>query len=84
MEEIFQIKLSEITLKQENIQNIATCQGDNSTTRCLLNDSHCKKHYQIIATDLGKQQELDADSKAIQQINFTGNIKENATMFFCP
>ena len=28
----------------------------------------------MIAIDLSKQQALDADRKAIQQINFTGNI----------
>ena len=28
----------------------------------------------MIAIDLSKQQALDADPKAIQQINFTGNI----------
>ena len=28
----------------------------------------------MIATDLRKQQALDADSKAIQQFNFTGNL----------
>ena len=38
----------------------------------------------MIATDLSKQQTLDADPKAIQQINFTGNLKGegNTTMFF--
>ena len=46
----------------------------------------------MIATDLSKQQALDADPKAIQQINFTGNlirqnaegenIKDNTIMFF--
>ena len=36
------------------------------------------------AKDLGKQQALDADLKAIQQINFTGNLDraEGATIFF--
>ena len=36
------------------------------------------------AIDLSKQQALDADLKAIQQINFTGNLnrEEGATMFF--
>ena len=29
----------------------------------------------MIAIDLSKQQELDADPKAIQQINFTGNLE---------
>ena len=28
----------------------------------------------MIAVDLSKQQALDADPKAIQQINFTGNL----------
>ena len=38
----------------------------------------------MIAIDLSKQQTLDADPKAIQQINFTGNLNraEVATMFF--
>ena len=28
----------------------------------------------MIAVDLGRQQELDADPRAIQQINFTANL----------
>ena len=38
----------------------------------------------MITTDLSKQQTIDADPKAIQQINFTGNLEAegNTTMFF--
>ena len=38
----------------------------------------------MIAIDLSKQQALDADLRAIQQINFTANLDRtgNATMFF--
>ena len=38
----------------------------------------------MIATDLSKQQVLDADPRAIQQIYFTANlaIVGNTTMFF--
>ena len=38
----------------------------------------------MIAIDLSKQQVLDADCKAIQQINFTGNLDREAgtIMFF--
>ena len=38
----------------------------------------------MIAIDLSKQQALDADLKAIQQINFTGNLAQdgNTTIFF--
>ena len=47
-----------------------------------------KKYYKLIATDLSKQQKLDADQKAIQQINFTRNldrayqVQQGSTMFF--
>ena len=39
---------------------------------------------QLIAIDLSKKQALDADPKALQQINFTGNLNrgEGATMLF--
>ena len=38
----------------------------------------------MIAIDLSKQQALDADPRAIQQINFKANLDraENAKMFF--
>ena len=35
----------------------------------------------MIAIDLSKQQALDTDQKAIQQINFTGNLAQQATIF---
>ena len=41
-----------------------------------------KEHYKMIATGLSKQQELDADPKANQQIIFGGNFTRNATTFF--
>ena len=37
-----------------------------------------KKKYRLIAADLSKQKALDADSRAIQQIIFTGKIKAAA------
>ena len=38
----------------------------------------------MFAIDLSTQQELDADPRAIQQINFTANLDRdgNTTMFF--
>ena len=36
----------------------------------------------MIAIDLNKQQELDSDPKTIQQINFTGNLENQSTIFF--
>ena len=68
----------------ENVIKIATGQGDDHTSCCLLDDSYFKDHYKMIAIDLSKQQALDADPRAIQQINFTANLDgaENTTMFF--
>ena len=36
----------------------------------------------MIAIDLSKQHALNADPKAIQQINFTGNLGKNAAILF--
>ena len=58
----------------ENIRKIATGQGDDYTTVCLLDYIYFKKYYKMIAADLSKQQVLDADPKGIQQINFTANL----------
>ena len=33
-----------------------------------------KKYYNVIAINLNREQKLDADPKAIQQINFTRNL----------
>ena len=43
-----------------------------------------KKYYKLIAVNLSKQQKLDADPKAIQQVNFNGNLNraEGPAMLF--
>ena len=74
----------------ENIRKICTGFGDDYTTGCLLDYPYFKDSYKIIAVDLSKQQALDADPRAIQQINFTakldrpGNTKSKINCFkFC-
>ena len=66
------IKSNKVTY--ENIRKIATGQGDDYTTGCLLDYPYFVDTYKIIAVDLSKQQALDADPRAIQQINFTANL----------
>ena len=58
----------------ENIKKITIDQGDDYTTGCLLDYSYFKNYYKMIAIDLSNQQALDADPRAIQQINFTANL----------
>ena len=52
-------------------------------TGCLLDYNYFNNNYKMIATDLSKQQALDAGPKPIQQINFTGNLEQvNDAKFF--
>ena len=70
----------------DSIPKMATGQGDDYTTGCLLEYNYFKNYYKMIAIDLSKQQAIDADRKVIQQNNFTGNLERegnaNSTMFF--
>ena len=81
---VFDQPINSMTKTYENIRKIATGQGDDYTTGCLLDYSYFKDHYKMIAIDLSKQQALDADPRAIQQINFTANLDKdgNRKMFF--
>ena len=54
-------------------RKIATGKGDADTTGCLLDYIYFKNYCKMIVVDLSKQQVLDTDPKAIQQINFTAN-----------
>ena len=63
---------------------MVTGQGDDCKAGCLLDYPYFKENYEMIAKDLSKQQALDADTRAIQQIDFAVNLDraENTTMFF--
>ena len=76
------IKSNKITY--DNIRKIATGQGDDYTTGCLLDYTYFANTYKMIAVDLIKQQALDADPRAIQQINFTANLDRagNTRVYF--
>ena len=58
------IKNNKVTY--DNIRKIATSQGDDYTTGCLLDYPYFIDTYKRIAVDLSKQQALDADLRAIQ------------------
>ena len=53
----------------------ATGQGDHFSTGYLLDYIYFKENYMLIGIDLSKQGKLDVDSKAMQQINFIGNLQ---------
>ena len=66
------IKNNKVTY--ENIRKIATGQGDDYTTGCLLDYPQGNDNYKIIVIDLSKQQALNADPRANRQINFAANL----------
>ena len=54
----------------ENIRKIATRQGDDYTTSCLLDNNYFKDYHKMTAIDLSKQQALDANPKGITANKF--------------
>ena len=57
-----------------NIKKISIAEGDDYTIGCLLDYVYLKENYKIVAIDLSKQQEFDADPNAMQQTNFNLNL----------
>ena len=81
---VFDQPIDSMANTYENIRKVAIGHGDDYTTGCTLDYAYFKENYKTIARDLGRQQELDADPRAIQQINFTANLDRagNTTIFF--
>ena len=64
--------------KYIELRKVTLGKGDDYMTGCLLDYQYFKKHDQLIAVDLSKQKELDADPMAIQQIEFYGKLHTDA------
>ena len=73
-ENVFDQPIKGDKVTYENIREIATDKGDDYTTGCLLDYQYLRDNYKMIAVDLSRQQALDADPGAIQQIKFTANL----------
>ena len=83
-ENVFDQPMKNNKVTYENIRKIVIGQGDDYTTGFLLDYSYFADNYKMIAVDLSKQQALDADPRAIQQINFTANLDRdgNTRVYF--
>ena len=83
-ENVFDQLVKDNKVTYENLRRIATGKGDDYTTGCLLDYPYFKDTYKMIAVDLHKQQALDADPTANQQINFTTNLDRasNTRIYF--
>ena len=83
-EKCFDQPIKNNNVTYEKIKEIATGQGDDYTTSCLLDYPYFMDTYKMIGVDLSKQQALGSDPRAIQQINFTANLDRdrNTRIYF--
>ena len=58
------------------IRKLTTGQSEDYTTGCLLHYDHIKNYYRLIAVELSRQKELDADLKVNQQIKLIRQLKK--------
>ena len=84
MVETFFINQLIVWERHENIRKISTGKGSDYTIGCLLDYPYFEENCKMIAIDLSRQNKLDPDPRAIQQINFTANLDRdgNTTIFF--
>ena len=80
--------------KYRELKKVMIGKGEDYTTGSLLDfnsfDKHYKlvavnyfdKHYKLVAVDLSKQKGLDADPRAIQQIEFKYMLGTNSTIYW--
>ena len=63
-------------IKSKSMMKLKRLQQDKGMITQL--DAYFLNHYQLIAVDLSKQKELDADPRAIHQIEFYGMLRTNS------
>ena len=82
-ENVFDQPVKDNKVTYENVRKIAAGK-DDYTTGCLLDYPYFKGSYRRISVDLSKQQALEANPRANQQINFTANLDRagNTRIYF--
>ena len=82
MDEIFMIMaISSDIEKYTELKKAMIEKGEDYTTGSLLDYDYFKKNYKLVAIDLSKQKELDADPRAIQQIEFKCKFDTNSIIY---
>ena len=57
------------------MRKLAIGQGEDFTTRCLLDYEYIKNNYRLRPSNLSGQKELDDDPKAFQKMEFVEQLK---------
>ena len=68
--------------KYRELKKVMIGKGEDYTTGSLLDFNYFDKHYKLVAVDLSKQKELDADPRAIQQIEFKYMIGTSSIIYW--
>ena len=68
--------------KYGELKKVMIGKGEDYTAGSLLDFNYFDKHYKLVAVDLSKQKELDADPRAIQQIEFEYMLGTNSTIYW--
>ena len=74
--------INDLIKQYDEVRKVSTGHGDDYTTVCLLNFACFEKNYRLIAADLSKWKTLEADSRAIEQIIFTGKANAGAMVYY--
>ena len=67
--------------KYRELKKVMTGKEEDYTTGSLLDYDYFKKNYKLVAVDLFKQRELDADPRAIQQLEFKYMLGIDSTIY---
>ena len=68
--------------KYRELKRVMIGKGEDYTTGSLLYYNYFDKYYKLVAVDLSKQKELDADPRAIQQIEFKYMLGTDSTIYW--
>ena len=68
--------------KYRELKKVMIGKGEDYTTESLLDFNYFDKHYKLVAVDLSKQKELDADPRPIQHIEFKYMLGTNSTIYW--
>ena len=68
--------------KYRELTKVMIGKGEDNTTGSSFDFNYFNKHYKLVAVDLSKQKELDADPRAFQQIEFKYMLRTNSTLYW--
>ena len=68
--------------KYRELKKVMIGKGEDYTTGSVLDFNYFNKHYKLVAVDLSKQKELDAEPRAIQQIELKYMLGKNSTIYW--